>query len=58
MKRQIVNTRYNNNIGYTYYFMSHQENIGVNCSSTSIEKYKNKVTREVRLPADSRSVFS
>ena len=56
MKRQIVNTRYNNNTGYTYYFMSHQENIGVNCSSTSIEK--NIVTREVRLQANSRSVFS
>ena len=58
MKRQIVNTRYNNNTRYTYYFMSHQENIGVNCSSTSIEKKKNIVTREVRLQANSRSVFS
>lgn len=52
MKRQIVNTRYNNNIGYTYYFMSHQENVGVK------EKSENMVTREVRLQANSRSVFS
>ena len=47
-----------NNIEYTYYFMSHQKNIGVNCSATSIEKSKNIVTRKVRLQANSRSVFS
>ncbi|XP_073243495.1 P protein-like [Porites lutea] len=31
----------------------HPKNIGVNCSSTSIEKKKNIVTREVRLQANS-----
>lgn len=34
-------------------FVGQQENIGVNCSSTSIEKKKNIVTREVRLQANS-----